>query len=118
MLQTIINDLLGAIGNAASSDPLLVLIPLLVVAVFEGLSVGGVGRVPGGAFRGLMLLGPVVMVWSGLVKMLRGGMDWSGHVEGSWNSLMGLSFIGGLGYWLLLMVAMLVVVLVRSVARR
>ncbi|MEM9810829.1 MAG: hypothetical protein AAF788_06345 [Pseudomonadota bacterium] len=118
MFNMIINDLLAAIRDAAGADPLLVLVPLLIVAIFEGLSVGGIASVPNRAFRGLMLLGPVVMVWSGLVGMAQGAMSWPGHVEGCWNDLMGLSFIGGLGYWLLLLAAMVVVVLLRTVARR
>ena len=88
------------------------------MALRQGLSASGVTKVPGAATSGMALLGGVMFVWNGILGVLQGTFSAGGYMEKNWNQFMGLSIQEMAGFWVLLAVGILVVVLVRGFARR
>lgn len=111
-------DLLGALQSAAMADPLMVLLPLAVVVLRQGLTASGLTHVPGATTSGMALLGGVMFVWNGVLGVIRGTFSAGPYMEKNWNQLMDLSIEEMAGFWILLAVGIFVVVLVRGFAKR
>ncbi|MEO1043066.1 MAG: hypothetical protein AAFX52_12325 [Pseudomonadota bacterium] len=118
IFDKMIADLLSALGSAANADPLMVLLPLVVVALRQGLSASGLSKVPGATTSGMALLGGVMFVWNGILGVINGTFSAGGYMTKNWNQLMGLSIKEMMGFWILLAVGIFVVVLVRGFAKR
>ncbi|MEO1658658.1 MAG: hypothetical protein AAFR65_13160 [Pseudomonadota bacterium] len=118
IFDKMVTDLGGALQSAATSDPLMVLLPLVVVALRQGLSAGGISKVPGATTSGMALLAGVMFLWNGVLGAIRGTFSAGAYMEKNWNQLMGLDVRDMAGFWILMAVGIMIVVLVRGFAKR
>ncbi|MEE4212798.1 MAG: hypothetical protein V2I43_26430 [Parvularcula sp.] len=118
-MSSVLNEFIAAFSSAANASPLYVLLPLLIVAIAEGLQADGVFEVFGRAMRGLLWLGLAVVLFGGLMSPDRFRIDaWGNRAEGAFGQLLDISVVEALGFYLLLLVAIALIFLVRSVVRR
>jgi len=118
-MENIFEDLLLAFGYAASSDPLYVLVPLLIVALIQGLVTDGPVEAAARALTGLFWLAISVFVLAGLMDDGRlSPAAWQERFGMAWDELMRLRLMEAMGFYLLLLAGILVVSLVRAVVRR
>jgi hypothetical protein len=118
-MSGLLNDLQNAFGGAAGADPLLVLLPVALVAIAAGLRSDGFGQVIARSLSGLLIVAVIVFLLGGLLGADRFDLGmWQDRMGGTWDSLLGIRFMEVLGFWLLLLVGALVVFTVRSVVRR
>ena len=118
IFDTVFADFGQALSSAVNADPLMVLLPLVVVALRQGLSAGGLAKVPGATTSGMAMLGGVMFIWNGILGVINGSFSAGSHMKENWNHLMGLNIKEMMGFWILLAVAIMVVVLVRGFAKR
>ncbi len=113
------DDLLAALSNALSADPVTVLLPLAIVAIAQGLRAGGVGEVFAKAWTGLAWLGLLHVLLQGLLSRARfdPGM-WRWQFGKAWDDLLGLRVMEILGFWLLLLAGIMLIFVIRSLLRR
>lgn len=118
-MNEFLSDLSEAFGYATSADPLMVLLPLAVVAIAQGLRADGIGAMFSNTTRGLFWFSLVVVLFGGLMSDDRFEVDaWQGRAEDAWNELMGIRFMEVMGFWLLLFAGVVLISVVRSVVRR
>jgi hypothetical protein len=118
-MSSVLNDFTAAFSSAANADPVWVLLPLLVVAIAEGLQSDGVFEVFGRAMRGLLWLGLAVVLVGGLRSSDRFDFDaWGSHLNRSFDQLLNISVVEALGFYLLLLAATAATFVLRSVVRR
>ncbi|NRA30203.1 MAG: hypothetical protein HRU11_08060 [Parvularculaceae bacterium] len=118
-MENIFEDLLQAFGYAASSDPLYVLVPLLVVGLIQGLVTDGPVEAAARALTGLFWLAVSVFVLDGLMSDDRlSPAAWQDRFGMAWDELMRLRLMETLGFYLLMLAVILVVSLVRGIVRR
>jgi len=119
MMSGIFEDLIESFSYAASSDPLYVLVPLLVVALIQGLVTDGPVEAAARALTGLFWLAVSVFVLGGLMRDDRFEPSaWQERFGFAWDELMRLRLMETLGFYLMLLAGILVVSLVRSIVRR
>jgi hypothetical protein len=115
----ILNDLHTAFGGAANADPMLVLLPLALVAIAQGLRSDGVGEVIGNATRGVLWAAIVIFLVGGFLSADRFDLGaWHSRLGMAWDNLLGINFVEVLGFWLLILAGAFAVFAVRSVVRR
>ncbi|MCQ8184037.1 hypothetical protein [Parvularcula maris] len=118
-MSELMNDLQGAFGGAAGADPLLVLLPIALVAIAQGLRSDGFGEVIARSLSGIFIAALLIFLVGGLLGADRFNLGmWQDRVGGTWDSLLGIHFVEVLGFWLLILVGAFAVFSVRSLVRR
>jgi hypothetical protein len=118
-MSGILSDLQTAFGGAIGADPIMVLLPLALVAIAQGLRSDGPGEVVGNATTGLLYAAAVVFLLGGLLSAERFDLGmWQSRAGSTWDSLLGIGFIDVLGFWLFILAGTAAVFAVRSVVRR
>ncbi|NNU15560.1 hypothetical protein HK107_04410 [Parvularcula sp. ZS-1/3] len=120
-MADVVSDLSEAFGAAVNSDPVMTLLPLAIVGIASGLRAGGIGQALAMATRGLFWLGGLVFAMHTGEAMMEAGASvdtLSGSFDRVWNDLMGLRFVEVLGFWLLLLAATMLILVIRTFVRR
>jgi hypothetical protein len=118
-MSSIIADLQQAFSVALNANPMAVLLPLVIVAVAQGLRADGVRDVFSMTTRGLLWFGIVAFLLGGLLQADRFSLDaWKARADSAWGTFLDLRFLEAMGFWLLLLAVIALIFSVRSVVRR
>jgi len=118
-MSTVLNDLQSAFALAANADWKMVLLPLIIVAIAQGLRAEGIRDVLSMTTRGLFWFGLAVFLFGGLLSAGRFSAEgWKQRSVEAWSAFTDLRFLEAMGFWLLLLAVITLVFLVRSVVRR
>ena len=119
MLETVYTDISNSVEAVITQSQWLVLAIIAVIAIAQGLSMGAWGRIWGRAGQGLLVLAIVLFLWDVLDNEQR--FEWSNwNAEGieSWKELMALTLKTLLGYYIVMLIAIGLVHLIKSIVQR
>lgn len=118
-MPLILSDIVDTFKSATDADPLTVLLPLVIVAIANGLRSDGPGQLLSAATRGLFGVGALNILISGLMDESRTSLDaWGVRLADAWDQLMVFKVGEALGFWLLLLAVSVLIFVVRSFVRR
>lgn len=118
-MEMILSDLQAAFSDVLSADMVTGLLPLVVVAVAQGLRASGIGDLVGKALTGLFAYGGLHMVMLGALSDAPTQLStWTGTLLDGWDNMMATSVEEILGYWLFLLAGSSLTFAVRSIFRR